>query len=567
MLKIPTVPDARRRLSMAALSVAAPVLLAAAPSAAGAARGFDFGVTATDVSVHSAILWARAEGAGPAIVQVVPGGSFGPCRVGTGLGSVGAGVGVGSRVSADDDKTVDKRVAGLKPGSSYLYRFCTKGGARSEVGTFETPPAPGQAKTITFALSGDQDAVPVPGQSRPYWNNFRIWKLIRKERNDFNVLMGDTIYSDSEVPGAGGKAKTAITVPAKWRKYRINLGQRFWVQARGAASYYPHWDDHEFINDFSKFENSFPETGGDVKINGKVLYRRGLKAFEDYNPTTYSSKTGIYRHFRWGKNLEVFFLDERAFRSQSADYNGTCDNPPGSGNPDLAPTAPQSTRNVFALVIPSLANPPPPECVAKINDPNRTMLGKAQLARFERDIKRSTATFKVIFNEVPIQQYYALPYDRWEGYAAERTKLLEFLRHNVENSIFLTTDVHANLVNDARLKTLESGGPVNSGIMDLTTGPIATKTYAKEIEDVAGSGSAPLIRSAFFKPAPPSGVGMQCAGMDAFSYAEVTVRRRSLKVELKDIHGNTVTDTADREMPGSPCGPYVLQAQDHPPAG
>ena len=34
----------------------------------------------------------------------------------------------------------------------------------------------------------------------------------------------------------------------------------------------------------------------------------------------------------------------------------------------------------------------------------------------------------MIINEVPIQQYYALPYDRWEGYAAERRKLLTFLR-------------------------------------------------------------------------------------------------------------------------------------------
>ena len=62
-----------------------------------------------------------------------------------------------------------------------------------------------------------------------------------------------------------------------------------------------------------------------------------------------------------------------------------------------------------------------------INDPNRTMLGAKQLAKFQKAIKNSTATFKVIFNEVPIQQYYALPYDRWEGYEAERSALLHYL--------------------------------------------------------------------------------------------------------------------------------------------
>jgi phosphodiesterase/alkaline phosphatase D-like protein len=562
------VPAARRPpLAVLILFVSTLAVLVSAPAASGAAKGFTYGVAAGDVNTVSAILWARAARTGTAVVQVVPRGSFGPCQVGTGLGSVGAGIGIGARVSADGDKTVQKRVGGLEPGSTYRYRFCMSGGAHSSTGSFETAPAPNQAKTIHFALSGDQDAVHAPGQSKPFWNNFQIWRLIRKEQNDFNVMLGDTIYSDSEVPGAGGKSKTAITVPAKWKKYRTNLGQDFWAQARGAASYYAHWDDHEFINDFSKFENVFPESGGDVHVNGKALYKRGVKAFRDYNPITYSARNGIYRSFRWGKNLEIFFLDERSFRSQSADYNGTCDNPPGSGNPDLAPTAPQSTRNVFAILIPSLGNPPPPACLQKINDPSRTMLGKAQLAKFEAAIKRSRATFKVIFNEVPIQQYYALPYDRWEGYEPERIKLLEFLRHNVENALFLTTDVHANMVNDARLKTLESGGPVNSGITDITTGPIATKTYAGEIDDVSGPGTAPLIQSAFFKPQPPNGVGMQCAGLDQFSYAEVTVGRKTLKVELKDIQGNTVKDTGDRDAAGPPCGPYVFQAQNHPPAG
>ena len=28
-------------------------------------------------------------------------------------------------------------------------------------------------------------------------------------------------------------------------------------------------------------------------------------------------------------------------------------------------------------------------------------------------------------NETPIQQFYALPYDRWEGYAYERVQLLQ----------------------------------------------------------------------------------------------------------------------------------------------
>src|SRR5206468_2931353 len=100
----------------------------------------------------------------------------------------------------------------------------------------------------------------------------------------------------------------------------------------------------------------------------------------------------------------------------------------------------------------------PQACLDVINDPHRTFLGHRQLARFSRDIRRSKATFKVVLNETPIQQFYADPYDRWEGYAAERSRLLRSLKP-VKNVVFLTTDSHANLVNDVRFKTLEPGGP------------------------------------------------------------------------------------------------------------
>lgn len=521
-------------------------------TASAGAKGFEYGVTAAEVTTNSAILWARADKTGTALIQI---GKLGGCDL------EGAPASRKATVSTGNDKTVQKKISGLKPGTTYRYRFCMKGGAQSSTGTFTTPPAPNQAKTIRFALSGDQDAMPTTGQSKPYWNNFQVWNRIKAEHNNFNVLLGDTIYSDTEVPGKQGVAGTAITVPQKWEKYRLNLGQEPWVNARGATAYYAHWDDHEFINDFSPFESVFPESDGNVNIDGKTLYETSLKAFRNYNPTGYSKKYGIYRSFRWGKNLEVFFLDERSFRSQSADYNGTCDNPAGSGTADLAPTAPQSTRSVFGLLIPALTNPPPPDCVTKINDPNRTMLGQAQLSKFENAIRSSKATFKVIMNEVPIQQYYALPYDRWEGYAAERTKLLTFLKDRVKNVVFLTTDVHANLVNDARLRTLEPGGPVDSGTLDIVTGPIATKTYAHEINDTIGAPYAGLIRLLFFKPAPPRGVGMQCAGMDQFSYAEVTVSKKTLRVQLKDINGKTAQDTADGNTPGDPCGPYTINAR------
>lgn len=51
-------------------------------------------------------------------------------------------------------------------------------------------------------------------------------------------------------------------------------------------------------------------------------------------------------------------------------------------------------------------------------------------------------------NEVPIQQFYALPYDRWEGYEADRQRVLNGLQ-GVKNVVFLTT----GLVGAARATT------------------------------------------------------------------------------------------------------------------
>ena len=363
------------------------------------------------------------------------------------------------------------------------------------------------------------------------------------------------------MPGYG-LANVATTVPQKWAKYRINLGLDPWANARGSAAYYAHWDDHEFINNFSPLANEFPLGVGTVRVNGRALYQRSVKAFRNYNPITYSGQNGIYRSFRWGKNLEIFFLDERSFRSRLADYQGNCDNPPGSGERDLAPTAPQSTRNLFSVIVPQLANPVPPQCTQAINDPERTLLGDRQLRRFKNAIRRSTATFKVIFNELPIQQYYIDPYDRWEGYAAERQNLLRFLADNVDNVVFLAADVHANLVNDVRFQTLEEGGPVNSGITEIATGPIATATYALEISrETENESSGALVHDAFLKPPPPNGVGMQCAAIDQFSYTQVTVTRNQLRVQLRDIGNDRVKDTGDRRTGRSGARLRALRLQ------
>jgi alkaline phosphatase D len=506
-----------RYLAGAATTVATAAMLL--PASAPAADVFTSGVTAGEITSSSALVWGRANRQASIRAQLATDANF------TNV--------VRSRVlqaSAANNDTVQTTYGQLRNNAVYHYRFCfLDGNPCSARGTFHTAPSPVTNRTIRFAS-------------------------MVAERNDFNIDFGDTIYSDPEVPGAA----TALTVPEKWAMYRKKLGIPNMQRVRAAAGLYNHWDDHEFINDFS------------VPENGRGLYNNGVKAFRDYMPVTFSQERGIYRTFRWGKNLQLFFLDERSFRSGKASANHVCDNP-DTGQPDLAPTAPQSTRNFFSALVPSLAQPVSQACKDRINSPNRTFLGPAQENRFIETVASSNARWKVVMNETPIQQFYALPYDRWEGYAVERVKLLKALQHaNIDHLVFLTTDTHAALANVVRYRTLQndvapvnapSTAPSNTPYQDFVIGPVATTPFWQEIDQATGvNGSGRAISNAFFKPptgngvSPPAGMGMACAQGGTNSYAEVTVTGTTLRVDYKDENGNVLLDSDN----STPCGPYVL---------
>ena len=93
-----------------------------------------------------------------------------------------------------------------------------------------------------------------------------------------------------------------------------------------------------------------------------------------------------------------------------------------------------------------------------------------------------------------------------------------------------------------RLQTFEPAGPVGTGIWEAVTGPVATNTYAKEIDGASGKrGTGDFVTSLFLKPPPPRGIGMLCAATDVDSYAEVRVTR-------DDPHG----DAEDRRRGARP---------------
>jgi phosphodiesterase/alkaline phosphatase D-like protein len=183
------------------------------------------------------------------------------------------------------------------------------------------------------------------------------------------------------------------------------------------------------------------------------------------------------------------------------------------------------------------------------------MLGRTQLRAFENAVSRSKATWKIIMNEVPIQALYWDPYDRWEGYAAERRALLTYLKAKVRNLAFLTTDFHANMVNDVKLTTLPEEGPsVDTGFVDVVTGPVALKTFAVDTDLKTGTPGASQYIYSFLKAPPPLGLGLRCVSLDTYSYAQVSATSKALTIALKDDKGRPIKETPT----GPACLPFTI---------
>jgi hypothetical protein len=91
----------------------------------------------------------------------------------------------------------------------------------------------------------------------------------------------------------------------------------------------------------------------------------------------------------------------------------------------------------------------------------------------------------------------------------------------------------------------------------VITGPVATNSYAREIDETLGNpGAGAAITGLFLKPAPPRGAGMACAVADTYSYAQVAVTRATMTVTPKDAAGRLL-----REATGAACGPFVFRAR------
>jgi alkaline phosphatase D len=73
------------------------------------------------------------------------------------------------------------------------------------------------------------------------------------------------------------------------------------------------------------------------------------------------------------------------------------------------------------------------------------MLGPEQLAWFEDQMGTSKATWKIIGNQVIFSDLYPQNLDAWDGYPAEKKRIVESIRtNNLKNIVFITGDTHGS---------------------------------------------------------------------------------------------------------------------------
>lgn len=510
------------------LAVVAAFALVGVGSAALAVDGpghpmFTHGVASGDVTSTSAIVWTRVDRATSIKVEVWDN---------PGLTGQKAFQRTEPQTSSGSDFTVKIDATGLTPNTAYYYRFRHGGEAGasvSPVGTFKTAPDPGASANVKFTYTADTDGTRVNGI--PAFNNFEVLNAARLENGDFFIYLGDTIYSDSSF-----RPSPATTLDEYQAAYRENRTYPNLTDLLKSTSTYAQADDHEVVNDY------------DGQTVDPARYAAGIGAFLDYMPLRESGLISdpscaddpLFRSYHWGSEVDVIIPDERSCRSSDAAV--ACGG-------DLAPTLPAQFRVQFGL-----SPSPPAGCLAAIFDPTRTVLGAQQKQAFKSVLLNSTAKFKFVINEYPIQQFWALPYDRWEGYGAERNEILNFILDpdnnsgtddSIENVVFLTTDTHATIVNEVFRDRFENGfpAPPTTIAQEVVTGPIATNTFQQEILDLFGPDGP--VRVAQFQAA-LSLAGVDCRNINQDSYGVVYVDASlgTATVTSKDQNGVPVVNQA-----------------------
>ncbi len=241
-------------------------------------------------------------------------------------------------VVAEHDYVHQFAITGLEPGRRYEVRVEARQSAdvkisATAIGSFRTPASRDTQQDVTFTV--------VTGQS--YWDldhpsGYHIYPAMAKLKPDFIVPTGDTVYLDSEEP----RARTVGLARFHWhRMYSLPRHIAFHRRVPG----YWEVDDHDsWVND------GWPTRRSLWML--PLTFEQGFGIYREQVPMGRLT----YRTIRWGRDLQIWLVEGRLYRSANSMPDG----------------------------------------------PSKTIWGAKQMEWLKRTILASDASFRVLISPTPI---------------------------------------------------------------------------------------------------------------------------------------------------------------------
>ncbi len=276
------------------------------------------------------------------------------------------------------------KLEGLEPGSDYRLRVETRAGedaplGQSMEGGFRTAPTPADPARVLFTVI---TCTQYTNRDLPE-EGYKIYPQMLKLDPDFFVHTGDILYYDT-------RAKTYDLARWHWQAmYSLPTNVDF---HRQVSSYFIKDDHDTWVNDCWPTMKS--------PYMGEFTFEQGLQIFRDEVPMGDLT----YRTVRWGKDLQVWMVEGRDYRS-----------------PNDAP-----------------------------DGPDKTIWGGEQKAWLKRTMAESDAAFRILLSPTPLVgpdrgnkgDNHANP-----AYEHEGRELRQFLA-GLGNAIVINGDRHWQYVSE-----------------------------------------------------------------------------------------------------------------------
>jgi alkaline phosphatase D len=466
------------------------------------------GIASGDVTSDSAVIWGRSNKSAKMLVEWSTTPKFDKAqRI------------AGPLVTAKSGYTGQVSLTRLPPGQEIFYRirFGDSTGTETRLGHLRTPE---KNRDVTFVFGGDQCGA--GWGINPDWGGLKMFETMRKTQPDFLIHLGDRIYSDSLIleraTTPDGSSWRNIVTPAKSEiaetveQYRGNYSYNFLdTHYRKFCEEVPAlttWDDHEVTDDW------WPER----KLSRRVMFRKGYgrsdvnslakngrKAFFDFTPMQRhpTDPNRLFRKVSYGKNVDVFILDSRSYRSRN------------NRNRQKKPSG------------------------------DTALLGQYQIDWLKAALSQSKALWKIIANPLPIAHEKKKGRPRYDKFANsddgpplgrehEIADILSHIKqHAITNTVWMAADVHYSAAHHfhpdrAAFREFDPFWEFISGPFHTRPGRIMhyDKTFGAERH--------------YRTPRAPKGNNPPSAGHVYFGHGRIDAKTGALTVGIRDISGQSL---------------------------